>query len=243
VASVVVVAVWMAHGVVLSGYPLYPWPYLGLDVDWRVPSEVARELADYTIALQRWGALAAGTAPAPAWPLAWLERHWTLNREFLLPAGFLVAGTIAAVVQALRGGRRAALRLVGAMALGLAGWWWLLPDERFAQGLLWASGLGPLALVVGAGERARGVAWTVVAVLLVAGAFVGRDVGWPRETGLPERPDGQEDAWVLPSGDELRVAASGRGCFALPGARVRDPSLQLRRPGDLAAGFRHAPAP
>src|SRR3970282_253738 len=39
--SGVLMGTWLARGVVLSGYPLYPATALGFPVDWRVPAEQA----------------------------------------------------------------------------------------------------------------------------------------------------------------------------------------------------------
>ncbi len=45
-ALVIFLGPWIARGFVMSGYPLFPLPYLGLPFDWRAPAELGRgELA------------------------------------------------------------------------------------------------------------------------------------------------------------------------------------------------------
>ena len=39
---VVFLGPWVARGIVMSGYPLFPLPYFGLPLDWRAPVELAR---------------------------------------------------------------------------------------------------------------------------------------------------------------------------------------------------------
>jgi hypothetical protein len=94
---------WLAHGVILSGYPLYPLPILGLPVDWRVPTEVAQVLTDYTRAAHQWRAASAALPLyRPDWPQRWLAYHWTLNREFLIPVAAFALALIALAVACAR---------------------------------------------------------------------------------------------------------------------------------------------
>jgi hypothetical protein len=58
--SVVLIGTWLARGVVISGYPLYPMDILGAPVDWRVPVE-------QTHAEQGWMHYAAFARHTSAW--------------------------------------------------------------------------------------------------------------------------------------------------------------------------------
>jgi hypothetical protein len=231
-------ALWMAHGIILSGYPLYPLPSFGVPVDWKLPEVVPRALSEYTFATHEWGAVRvkAGLLHS-GWAWEWFEKRLTYNRLFIVPALALVTGWMAILFQRLR---RRALRasLVYALlcALGLLIWWNMLPDERFAGALLWGAGFGIWALVFPARDLGGSWAWMLVVLLCLASADWGL-YHPPSSLHLPPPPHGVERAYTLRSGDTVWNGADGL-CFRLPCSLYRYSTLEFRHPGELASGFR-----
>jgi hypothetical protein len=237
-----VALLWMAHGVLLSGYPLYPLPVLGVPVDWKLPEVIPRALSEYTFATHEWGAVRvkAGLLHV-GWAREWLEKRLTYNRIFVVPALAFLTGWMALLVQRLRRRPvRPALAYALLCTLGLLIWWNLLPDERFAGALLWGAGFGIWALLLPPVDLAGGLAWSLLLVLCLAGADWSR-LRIPSSLGLPPPPRGHAQPYTLNSGDTLWNAEDGL-CFRLPCSLYRYPTLELRHPGDLASGFRRPSA-
>jgi hypothetical protein len=230
---------WLVHGVILSGYPLYPLPVLGLPVDWRVPTEVAQVLTEYTRATHRWrAATPALSLYRPDWPQRWIAYHWTLNRDFLIPAAAFALALIAlAVAWARRHAVGPAVRFAVLATAALGVWWILVPDERFAGALLWSAGFGILALLFANREPARSLAWVLAVAAVVGGAFVDNAAPLGLRFSLPPPPLGASKKYELAPGETVLLSADG-GCFDLPCALRLYQSLRYRRPGDLRAGFR-----
>jgi len=239
---VAVTALWMVHGIILSGYPLYPLPIFGFPVDWRLPEIIPRALSEYTFATHEWGAARVNAGLLHSgWAWEWLEKRLTYNRIFLVPALAYVSALLALLFQWLR---RKAVRpaLVYALlcSLGLLIWWNMLPDERFAGALLWGAGFGIWALLAPATDLGGGVFWLLVILLGVAGADWAQ-LHPPAALQLPPPPHGEARPYRLRSGDTVWSSADGL-CFRLPCSLFRYPSLEFRRPGDLASGFRRPTA-
>src|SRR5260370_29933970 len=146
-AALLIVAPWMAHGVILSGYPLYPSPFAGVDVPWRMDRAVVVSMYDWVHAFARWPGHFDTEVVEKGWMARWFQREWLNNRAFLLPAALAVAGALAMGASFLAGRRplRSLLAALAPLAGGIAMWWSLAPDTRFAGPLLWGFA-GMLAL-------------------------------------------------------------------------------------------------
>lgn len=172
--AAVALGVWMARGVLLTGYPLFPATIAAFDVDWRLPVEYAEGLA--------WGVAAYARMP-DAWAemvgqagFAWLP-YW-LRVEFraaLLEALVPLALTAALLVLALlaRAPRvRPAALLLLPLAVALPAWFLSAPAIRFGLPLFWilclAVGAEVLPPVLAAGRHPRWVVPAALAVLALA---------------------------------------------------------------------------
>jgi len=146
---------WVARGIVLSGYPLFPMTVAGAPVEWRAPAEHAAAEAAYI----------AHTEREFTWKL--IGRNWLRlivikdTNAALIPACLAVAG--------LAIWWRARRRIAPAPA-GHSTWWlgvplviatgaWILtvPSHRYSPALFWSLA----ALCLAEGQRAASLAWGV----------------------------------------------------------------------------------
>jgi hypothetical protein len=241
---------WMAHSAVLSGYPLYPLPAFALPVDWRMDPAVVASIYHWVHAFARWaGHSDAEVTANSAWIVRWFGREWLNDRTFLIPALLTAAGALALLI-ALAAGRRPPRPIVaGALAAtaGLAIWWVLAPDLRFAGPLPWAEG-GLLVLAAASAYRpslagATRVFLAAGILAIAAGAFLPCPPLFVWKSAFPplHHDDPARDA-ALPGGERVHLSRNN-ACWDPPCASVPlDPRLRLRKPGDLAAGFTVQPA-
>ena len=250
-AAVGIATPWVLHSLVLSGYLLYPSPAFALDVDWRMNHATVVSIFRWVHAFARWpGHADAEVAASSAWIGHWFGREWLNDRTFLLPAVLSVAALIALGAAASRR-RRPPFGLGAASAaavLGVALWWTLAPDTRFAGPLLWATaGLLTLAATSALRPALDGAARValVAGVLAVAyGAFLPSVPLFTWRRDLPPLRHDQGAATArLQSGETVRLSSNNL-CWDPPCAwPPLDPALRLRRPGDWSSGLTIAPLP
>ncbi len=250
-AAVAIAAPWILHSLVLSGYLVYPSPTFSLDVDWRMDHARVVSIFRWVHAFARWpGHPDAEVTASSAWVGKWFGREWLNDRTFLLPAALAACAALALVI-ALGKKRRPQFALSAAAAtalLGVATWWTLAPDIRFAGPLLWATaGLLTLAATSAFRPALDGTARVALAagVLAVAwGAFLPAPqlFAWPRDFP-PLRHDPGAPSARLQSGELVRLGTNNL-CWDPPCAwPPLNPLLRLRKPGDWASGFTVAPLP
>lgn len=238
--GVAVVGVWMARGVVLSGYPLFPSTALAAPVPWRVPEAVARMEMAFIRATGRLTTVAAD--PDAPWVGAWLRAAWLDTRGFLLPVALAAVLALALVWTAARGRlRREGVRALGFVAAAVAGlsmWWWLSPELRHAGVLVWLLPISlTLALVRGTdalGEPAGRAALRLAVVVLALGAFVNEPIAWRPAGVFEELPPVPSVEVRLESGD---VVLQGRACRVAMCVRGEPTWFRMRRAGEPGAGF------
>ena len=141
-AAAAIAAPWIPHSIVLSGYLVYPSPSFALGVDWRMDHAMVVSVYRWGHAFARWpGHSYEEVTVNSAWVGKWFGREWLNDRTFLLPAA-LATCAAGALGFALVRRRRPQFALGAAAAtalLGVALWWTLAPDTRFAGPLLWAT--------------------------------------------------------------------------------------------------------
>lgn len=219
----------VARRIVLTGWPLYPIPVLGLHVSWAVPHE--QTLSQYRW-IQAWARLPKhdpndvldhGFAH---WFLPWFER-FRHSREWAL-------GLVAVAALLVRNG---APRLAIVTALACVVYWFLgAPDVRFGGVFFWvlfAVSLTPLL------ERDRALTFIVCAglvwwndghvVRIVDGAAIPVDEHPPTRTDTMVRDGATFDINVPTQGDLC-------GDAPLPCSNTLGEG-RMREPGALARGF------
>lgn len=156
VGALLLVGVWMARGVLLTGYPLYPATVLPFAVDWRMLPEVGAQEAAWVRAWAR-QPYVEGTADVISMPMlegyGWL-RAWLLDTLLTTPNLFDVTLPLglAAAALTVKLARRDAFGRAWLPALplivSLLVWFWIAPSPRFAGVAFWglaAVTLGALA--------------------------------------------------------------------------------------------------
>ena len=166
IGSVVLVP-WMARGVVLSGYPLYPSTVLAAPVSWCVPAASAESEARWIYSWARWPSHHPDEVLSSwDWLDPWLETQRDIPTAYL-PALMAVA---AALLVALRFAtdRHALARpgLAWTFLLPRRSWaWFFSARSRFAVPSLYGTAIGACLLAVSSFRRST---WTLLAVFLVA---------------------------------------------------------------------------
>jgi hypothetical protein len=133
---------WVARGIVMSGYPFFPVSVAGLPVDWRAPVEHADAEMAYLAFTER-----EFTWRIIGWD--WLRQAlWDDVYPILVPACLAVAGTGACWVLRRREGGGLRLRetwwLVLPTSVAMAAWLVTAPSTRYCPALFWT--LASLAL-------------------------------------------------------------------------------------------------
>jgi hypothetical protein len=252
----VVIVPWLARGVILSGYPFYPYPGVRVPVPWAVPHAAAK--ADYDW-VRSWARLPSGP-PAQvlggwAWFAPWVRSIVDDAHTLFMVGGPLLSAALAAAIltyravtnaTAWRATRRLLLVPLAATA-GLVYWFLTAPAVRFAESLFWALAAGlAVAVAFAFGERRlmRAAAWASLA-LAVAG-LVHENwqrgpllVGAGRHGAFRPPPRPRLTAYTTRWGFELFEPASGQECWdaPLPCTPYPSPDLRLRVPGRLDSGF------
>ncbi|MBK9751791.1 MAG: hypothetical protein IPO91_34205 [Chloroflexi bacterium] len=140
---------WIAHGIVLSGMPVYPATLGAIGVDWRVPDVSANaDAAQVTI-------YARYSSPVPIaadgeW--GWIPNWW--KRIVQLPAIFSTVAMLPALVFAVRRPYRRLL-LFAPPIVGLVYWFIVMPSTEFGLASFFTLGLGGLALGISRKLRNR----------------------------------------------------------------------------------------
>ncbi len=239
---------WMARGIVLSGYPVYPSALLPAPVPWRVCAACARRESDVIIAWARLPTRDYQTAlDGWGWLGPWYRRTY---RAYVPPLAIVGAMFGSAVALARRGGHGlpSAWALLGPLAVGMIGWFATAPEPRFAGALFWiAAALASALTLHGAGRAARAAGLALV--WAVALAYVPHTA-----TALvtPVTPGSLHGFYPLPVA-RLRVFVTSSGLrmytaapsvlvwdAPLPSTPYPNRSLHLICPHDLRWGFTFA---
>ena len=149
VSSILLIIPWMVHGILLSGYPIFPSTLFGLNRDWKVP-------ADYATA-QRWYMITAARGSAsdllswkwiPPWFNAekrWLytdrANQWGFGRlGVFAPSALTVAAILFGMISAIRKARPPGhgWLLLFACAFAAMVWFWTAPAPRFGFAFVWS---------------------------------------------------------------------------------------------------------
>jgi len=244
---ILVAALWMIHGVMLSGYIAYPSPLGSFPVDWRVPPSVVKGQAEWMVAWAR----SPGMHPRDVigkydWLARWVAN--TMRDRDVIGAALTLA--LAALVRIARprreqpndSARPNSLLFLIPSLLALIVWFVTAPAIRLTLGPLWVVAVGTLAL---AAARSSGLSLSVPASRIVVNAAlvlvlsVALAVGTSESGGtLAEYP---VRGFTTSSGLVVYVPVKGDRCGDAPlpcSSLPPNEGLELRHPGTIAKGFR-----
>ena len=139
---------WMARGIVISGYPLFPSTVFAAPVSWIIPKADVSHFYDITV---YWGRQPyydlAKVQSGFAWVPEWLKRIWDLKDQFAWPLSLGILWTFLFIIIAWKVGDfrqklRQLLLILLPVAFGLLMWFFTAPDPRYLGSITW---LLPLA--------------------------------------------------------------------------------------------------
>jgi hypothetical protein len=253
-----VVIPWMVHGLILSGYPFYPSGLFGIPVEWRLPLPSVRLVST---GIRDWARLPHATVHEAAglrWISSWYRNNHGDRAEFVFPILIAMAGMAlilwglqrradARVVQpAMR--RYAGLLLLIPVACGLVFWFVQAPALRFGQAALWGAAaiLGAYGIGGLAGKNVKIARWALAALVLGEVWSIHPRTLW-QESFAPLADVRQFSPLPPPNVSTMKTRYGLRVNVALtdgqtweselPSSAYFNPTLRLRRPGDLSAGF------
>jgi hypothetical protein len=232
---------WVAHGLILSGWAVYPLPVLSTGADWRVPVDLVRSEWDYIAGSGRsFGVLTSWNA----WKA--LAGRW--QRDVLVPAGvaLVAAGAWALLRLRRRPGRKSApWVMLLPTAAAIAAWLAVSPQRRLGFHLIWIAA-GTLLAMLAAAARPRPGRRTLTLLLAVWAALgvanLKKFYTPPAAGGFHPTPSA--DLREVRTRWGLRVpVAPGGYCWdaPIPCTPHAHRNLRLRRERDLSSGFRIQP--
>jgi hypothetical protein len=139
---VTIVVPWIAHGLILSGYPFYPSTLLGVPADWRVPMSSVRLVA---AGVRSWARMPHAILSESArfhWISLWFRGVRVNRAEFLIPVLIAIVGGLLILweeTQNPSGWHYPGAWLVIPMVLALMFWFVQAPALRFAQAAFWGA--------------------------------------------------------------------------------------------------------
>jgi hypothetical protein len=255
--AVVIVLVWLARGIVLSGCPLYPTTVGCLGVDWMIPTAKIVNEANWVYSWARepgvhWRFVLADNS----WIRLWITResHDFLGLVFPVVSAVVLTGASLAGRKASRA-RGYAMRSANyvifiPLIVGIAFWFITAPDPRFGRAFFWmvsiASGLVFLdsvqALVDPRGYRIA----TIALFVAINAPFLAYGVakGGPRLArislaGWQHVRSARLETRQTTSGLTVYVPANDQLCWdsPIPCTPYFNPDLALRVNGSIERGF------
>ncbi len=135
---------WLARGIELSGYPVYPFTWFGPGVEWQLPEERAQAEVDW---IRSW-ARAPGREPAEVlgnwdWLGPWWQARFKQSESiafFVFPGAYLLFFGMLARIRSKRAempSRDPRGLAIAPCWVALAAWFASAPDPRFLGAVLW----------------------------------------------------------------------------------------------------------
>jgi hypothetical protein len=223
---------WMARGVVLSGYPLYPLSLGRVATDWTVPSELAAAQRQYVAAYAKSGANHRSEFGPEirgfGWVPAWWHVAFNYAKGLVVVPGALAVASLAWLVLLRRSKPAWDVLAVLAAVCGL--WFLVAPNVQFGGAALWALAGVAAAFVLISWPRPFArlavIGWPMFSVVALLGPMVAAhglvDVGEGMSRGLivpparerlfhPARRVAPPHTFVTASGLLLQVPTQGEG--------------------------------
>lgn len=248
-------AVWLIHGILLSGAPLYPSVVGHIDVDWAVPK--ARIMDEAKWIYSSWtrqagvqaGEVVSGRGWLPSWLAAISNDLTGIVYPVVISALFVVAGVIMSLVKPMVSRRALEWVILLPLIAGLCFWCLTSPAPRYANALFLLLPMGAaLLLLVSIRSFVSMRPFAVLACIVIFAATFHvtvfavshrRVITTIATTGWHAVPKVAMREAVTESGLMVRVPIEGNQCWdaSLPCTPYFNSKLRLRKPGDTASGF------
>ena len=241
---------WIARGIIVSGYPLFPSTALVVPVAWRVPKADVANFYDITV---DWG-----RQPYPdltkvrnsfAWVPEFLQRNWSMTDQFAWPLSLGGVWTLLLLALAwkrinFRQGVRHMLLLILPVAFTLLMWFFTAPNPRYLGSVTWLLPLAPsLALIKGISLSGFAFVMLTFCVNYFALGTLRYNTEWSWKKPAPHSPEIPKvdlRQGENPFGVRLFYPRKGDQTFdaPLPSAKALHPTLKyLDETRGLAGGF------
>jgi hypothetical protein len=255
--ALLVLGIWAARGVILSGYPAYPSTIGAAPVPWRVPTALVLSEANWVRSWAR--------QPDVHWAVVLGSNNWlqpwlnNLPPIFTKPLWLALVGGLALLLAAplASAGRRGWLLALGLLLPAVCSilfWFVTAPGYRFGGAAFWVLALVVVLLLVQLlVERLgrpiwRGLLALAAALALLLYAEPLRNpllLAGERSApgGLPPLPTAPATTLQTTSGLQVVTLTAGNQCWAapIPCTPYFREGLRLREPDNLGAGFVLAP--
>ena len=255
VCCAMVVVPWLVRSVVLSGYPLYPFPGLSVAVDWRVSRTAALDDYNWVRSWARrpgadWHAVLGTWSWFPGWVRRLTGLRYTLLTFCLPLAVAVVSLAVAAFARRRHAGGSEVLLALAPAGVSLVYWFATAPEPRLAGSAAWVLGLGAASAAgaslvpVGASRTGRvpalialGLGGALLLVMLWRRGLLPVAAG--PDGGFHPAPTPVVETVRTKSGVEVIVPVGAEACWnaPIPCTPYLDPALRLRRGAELRWGF------
>jgi len=141
--SIFVILFWYLHGIILSGYPLYPSTFGGIQTEWTIPVDQVTDLANWVYSWARqpgthWKNVLGSWNWFDSWKESIVQHHF-MDVIFPLSIFLLtVIGTATAILFSVWKGKKIhyiELIVIAPLIAGLIFWFLTAPDPRFANAI------------------------------------------------------------------------------------------------------------
>jgi len=143
--SLSILLIWMLRGVIISGYPLYPFPGIRLPVDWLADYETAVNFSSYIkiFAITHTHGIEAADFHLREW-----IGHWALDTIKKVRTIIFLMGFSALLIHFYLYKRKKSeiLAFMSIPFISISFWLFTAPDIRFNTGLFWGIGSIGIAL-------------------------------------------------------------------------------------------------
>ena len=247
---------WSVRGVILSGYPAYPSTMGAVDVEWKLPPQVAEAEKNWVVHYARNPSreMSQGN-DGWAWLKPWFSRLVDKKSEVIVPLALALISVILLIRTSGRAPPDSGFRKLGAVLLvpvvALLFWFVTAPALRFAGALFWLIAATLLAMAATRLPQNSRIRWnrlvTAGVALISLFLFLHLFVDPYQNKGDSPLPQLKLQQQTSDSGLAYFTPIDKPQCWAapIPCSPFPNPFLSLRKPGDLFSGFvrKHSPTP
>ncbi len=244
---------WMIRNIILSGYPFFPKPWFGFDVDWRVPAASAMNLNNW---LESW--ILMPNVPWQEvlgkwdWVGGWLKRNLSMYPfYFQMPLFiFCVSAFIFACChffgRAYDFTKRKVWLIIIIALITLVLWLVTIPEPRYAGALFWILALTTLVLSVDENkhlnDKQKSIIFISVSFALMLNVVI-NNKDWSIRQTFDPTPTVEYREFKTNDGTLLYVPINSEQCWdgLLPCTPHPHPAIALRKENDLRYGFKMEP--
>ena len=255
--AALIVFLWVARSVVLSGCPIYPLSIGCSRLDWAVPLEKVTSMANW---IYSWARVPGADPHAVLGNWEWLTPWIAREKRDLIGFGFPLATTVLflGMFGAVRrkapkspsyGLHYREVALLAPIVFGIVFWFLTAPDARFGRSLFWMLSMSSAIIFLSAFDTRSATTYRRVATAVFIAAnlsflayFVSKGparLAHVSLSGWQPLPHVEVSPTPTASGLVVNVPEGGQQCWdsPIPCTPYFNPGLSLRVKGRLDRGF------